>query len=391
MITLLEKVKKIDWFIVVILCLFMFTSIMLVYSATVDNSNYPRPILLKNIYLYIFGFFCFFITTLIDFRIFMKFAIYLYSFGVILLVAVLLFGKTQFGSTGWFTIPFIRLDFQPAELMKLVLIITISAFLARREGASLAIVRDVIPISLLGILAFLLVLSENDLGNAIIYFVILLGMLWIGNIKFKYVLIGTMIIITCLTALYYSYTANHNAIYNYLNVHHHGQLHWMGRIDTLIDPSLAKNGQSYQVDNSVRAIGSGQLTGDGYLKGFSIHKGIIPVAYSDAIFVVVGEEFGFIGSAILLLFYFLLIYRMILISIQTLDLSGSYLIVGIVSMYVFQIFENIGMLIRIMPLTGITLPFISYGGTSLFINMLSLGIVMSVRVHQEKLPLFQQA
>jgi rod shape determining protein RodA len=105
---------------------------------------------------------------------------------------------------------------------------------------------------------------------------------------------------------------------------------------------------------------------------------------------VVGEEFGFVGASVLLLIYFLLIYRMILISIQTLDLSGSYIIVGIVSMFVFQIYENIGMLIHLMPLTGITLPFISYGGTSLIINMISIGIVMSIKVHQEKVSMFQE-
>jgi rod shape determining protein RodA len=103
---------------------------------------------------------------------------------------------------------------------------------------------------------------------------------------------------------------------------------------------------------------------------------------------VVGEEFGFVGASILLLLYFLLIYRMILISIQTLDLSGSYIIVGIVSMFVFQIYENIGMLIGLMPLTGITLPFISYGGTSLVINMISIGVVMSIKVHQETISMF---
>jgi rod shape determining protein RodA len=164
----------------------------------------------------------------------------------------------------------------------------------------------------------------------------------------------------------------------------------VGRIDTFLDPSTASQKDRYQVEQSTRAIGSGLLTGDGYLKGDSIHKNFIPVAYTDAIFVVVGEEFGFVGASVLLLVYFLLIYRMILISIQTLDLSGSYIIVGIVSMFVFQIYENIGMLIHLMPLTGITLPFISYGGTSLVINMISIGIVMSIKVHQEKVSMFQE-
>ncbi|MNI59933.1 Rod shape-determining protein RodA [compost metagenome] len=144
--------------------------------------------------------------------------------------------------------------------------------------------------------------------------------------------------------------------------------------------------KKFQVENSIRAIGSGLLEGEGYLKGTSIHSNFIPLAYSDSIFVVIGEEFGFRGSALLLLIYFLLIYRMILISIQSVHLSGAYIVVGVASMFVFQIFENVGMLIGVMPLTGITLPFISYGGTSLLINMLSLGLVMSVRLHQDADP-----
>jgi len=111
--------------------------------------------------------------------------------------------------------------------------------------------------------------------------------------------------------------------------------------------------------------------------------GFVPYAYSDSIFVVIGEEFGFQGAAILLLLYFLLIYRMIVISYRCYDIRASYIIIGIVSMYVFQVFQNIGMMIGLMPITGITLPFISYGGTSLILNMLSIGLVFSINAHQQ--------
>ncbi len=120
------------------------------------------------------------------------------------------------------------------------------------------------------------------------------------------------------------------------------------------------------------------------MKGQSKTRGMIPYPYSDSIFVVIGEEFGFQGAAVLLLLYFLLIYRMIIIAFQCYDRRGSYIIIGIVSMYVFQIFQNIGMMIGLMPITGITLPFISYGGTSLILNMMCVGIVFSIKAHQEK-------
>jgi len=386
---LLEKIKRIDWSIILILLLFMAISTLLIHSATVDDLKYQDSGLPeKNFYFYIFGFFVFFVVTFIDFRFFVKISLYLYIVGISLLVAALFWGGSVNNANGWFTLPVINLRFQPAELMKIILIIAITAFVAKRAGAKLELFRDVLPLCVIGLVPFVIVFVQNDLGNAIIYFVILLGMLWIGNIKFKYVLIGTILIVSVLTALFYFYTKNHDEIKQYLK--EHDKSHWTGRIDTFLDPSTASDEDSYQVKNSARAIGSGMLTGDGYLKGDSIHKNFVPVAYTDAIFVVVGEEFGFVGASVLLLLYFLLIYRLILISIQTLDLSGSYIIVGIVSMFVFQIYENIGMLIHLMPLTGITLPFISSGGTSLVINMISIGIVMSIKVHQEKVSFFQE-
>lgn len=115
-----------------------------------------------------------------------------------------------------------------------------------------------------------------------------------------------------------------------------------------------------------------------------MHNGYIPYSYSDSIFVVIGEEFGFLGSACLILLYFALIYRMVLIAGSCKDLEGAYLIIGIIAMFTLQIFENIAMHIGLMPLTGLSLPFISYGGSSLLTNMISIGLVMSVKIHQEE-------
>jgi len=160
--------------------------------------------------------------------------------------------------------------------------------------------------------------------------------------------------------------------------------HWVRRIDTFLYPDQVSSDDRHQIQNSLIAIGSGGLTGEGYLQGEYVHKRFVPLTYSDSIFVVVAEEFGFIGCSVLLLLYFLLIYRMIWIAIQCDHFSGAFLVVGIVSMFVFQAFQNIGMLLGIMPLTGITLPFISYGGSSLLINMASVGLVMSTRLYKEK-------
>ncbi len=377
---MLYKFKKLDWPVVFILILFMIVSTIVVRSATYQNELYHNYDV-RNVINYALGFLILFGAVVIDYRIILKGSLYIYLFGVALLVAVYFYGKELNSAKGWFSLP-LGLNFQPAELMKLILIITVSQYLSKRDGEPLQFVRDIVPIGFIVFIPFALVLIQPDLGNAVIYLVILIGMLWIGNVKYSHVLIGIAAAAAFIALFLYTYHMFHAPLQQFLGKH--GMSHWVDRIDTFLDPSAADPDKIYQLNNSLRAIGSGALFGEGYLKGQSAHNGFIPYAYSDSIFVVVAEEFGFIGSSVVLLLYFLLIYRMILISIQCYDQRGAYAIVGIVSMFVFQIFQNIGMLTGIMPITGITLPFVSYGGTSLLINMMSIGFVMSIRVHQEK-------
>lgn len=381
---MLRKFKHVDAPIIAILLVLMVISTMLVYSATLDDPKISFD-LKKTLAIYGIGIVALLGVTFVDYRLLMKIAPYLYITGIVLLVAVYMFGVEKNKAKSWFKL-FGGLEFQPAELVKLLLIIALAAFLARLKGDALKFTTGVIPIGTITLIPFILVLIQPDLGNAIIYLVILIGMLWIGNVKYTHFLIGIIVAVGSLALLLYMFAHFHDPIKDYLESHHKG--HWVARMDTFLNPDEASRDDKFQVDNSMKAIGSGSLFGESYLKGTSVHRGYIPYAYSDSIFVVIGEEFGFMGASVLLLLYFVLIYRMILIALQCSDHGGSYVIIGIVSMFVFQIFENIGMLIGIMPLTGITLPFISYGGTSLMINMMSMGLVMSIKVHQDKEPSF---
>lgn len=374
------KMKRMDPAILVILIVFMALSTALVHSATIDDPKIKIS-MMKSIALYGVGLLAFVVTSLFDFKWLLKISPYLYGFGILMVIGVFFVGAKKNGARGWYQLP-AGLDFQPAELMKLILILVVAAIIARRSGEQLELGRDVLPTGLIVFVPFTLVLVQPDLGNAIIYLIILLGMFWIGNIKYTHVLIGSTLVVGGVALFLYVYSHFHDPIYQYLYAHKVD--HWADRIDTFLDPSSVDKDKKYQLENAITAIGSGGLLGEGFLKGNSIHSARIPYAYSDSIFVVIGEEFGFIGAAVMLLLYFWLIYRMILIAIQASTVSGSFIIVGVISMFVFQIFENVGMLIGLMPLTGITLPFISYGGTSLLINMLSIGLVMSVKVHQEK-------
>ncbi|MGG1555502.1 MULTISPECIES: FtsW/RodA/SpoVE family cell cycle protein [Paenibacillus] len=379
---MLAKLKNMDIPIIVILFAFMVISTMMVYSASVDHPTINISIT-KILVLYGVSLVAFIGCSLFDYRVLIRIAPYLYGIGIVSLIAVYFFGKKIHGARGWFELPG-GLTFQPAELVKLILIVCITALLMRRGGELLRVKDDIIPVVGAVLLPFILVLIQPDLGNAIIFVIILIGMLWIGNIKYSQVFISLVVIVGLGFLMLTLYKMFHQSLYDFLKGF--GFSHWMDRIDTYLYPQDVSDDDNYQVRNAVRAIGSGGLMGEGFLHGTSVHSNFIPFAYSDSIFVVVGEEFGFRGSALLLLIYFLLIYRMILISIQSAQVGGAYVVVGVVSMFVFQIFENVGMMIGVMPLTGITLPFVSYGGTSLMINMLSLGLVMSVKLHQDKEP-----
>lgn len=372
---MLKKLKYLDYPILIILLLFLVISTTVILSAT-EGTRYDG-FHIKNVIFYIVGFLALFGIATFDYRVLVSQSKYIYLFGLLLLVLVLLIGTTVNGAKSWFDLKIFY--FQPAELVKLILIIAIAKYLSLREGEPLAFVRDIIPLGVIVFVPFLLVLIQPDLGNAVIYLVIMIGMFWIGNVRISHILMGSSLFVVTIAFFVYLYLNHYDLFIQIVKPHQ------LERILVFIDPSMDPQGAGYQVLQSITAIGSGQLFGDGFMQGTSIHKGFIPYPYSDSIFVVIGEEYGFIGASALILLYFILIYRMIMIALQSEEMSGSYIVVGVISMFVFQIFENIGMLIGLMPLTGITLPFISYGGSSLIINMMSIGLVLSIRVHQPRL------
>ncbi|MFD0713972.1 FtsW/RodA/SpoVE family cell cycle protein [Paenibacillus sp. GCM10027626] len=383
---MLAALKKIDWVIIVLLVVLMVVSTMLVRSATFGYSGYENYDN-KTIMFFVIGFAVALTVAMLDYRFLLHIWLYLYIAGVVLLIVVYLTAPEINGARAWFELPG-GLQFQPAEMEKIILILSTAFLIGRRNGGPLRVRHDLLVIAAFSFVPFMLVMIQPDLGNAIIYLVIVLGMLWIGNVRYSHVLIGLTIVLGTLIAAIYLFNQFNQEIHDYLESKH--KVHWYERINGFINPAEASEKEVYQANKAKIAIGSGGLTGDGYMQGDSKNGKFIPYPYSDAIFVVIGEEFGFQGAAVVLILYFLLIYRMIIIAFQCSDIRGSYIIVGVISMYVFQIFQNIGMMIGLMPITGITLPFISYGGTSLLLNMVCIGIVFSVKIHQEKYEPAQQ-
>ncbi|MDO3412131.1 FtsW/RodA/SpoVE family cell cycle protein [Saccharibacillus sp. CPCC 101409] len=376
---MLTKWKHTDWTLITVLLCMMGICIPVVHSA-VANSDKFRGLDMQMIFYYILGFVVVFLMTLVDYRLYVKYFWLIYGGGMLLLLLTLTpLGQTQNGAQGWLKLG--PIGMQPAELFKLALVIAIASLLARRNKEKLGFFADVIPIGLVAFVPFAVVMLQNDLGNALSYVLILLGLLWIGNLKFLHAIMIFVLGAGLLFGGIKAYVTYHDEVSHFMtDTLHRG--HWLDRIDPWLMPDEASRDASWQTKNGKYAIAGGGMIGQGYKQGEMVQNptgSLVPYTYSDSIIVVIGEEFGFVGISLLLVLYFVLIHRMIVIALECRERAGSYTIVGIVAMFMYQIFENIGMFIGLMPLTGITLPFISYGGTSLLINMASIGVVMSIR------------
>ncbi|MDO3412130.1 FtsW/RodA/SpoVE family cell cycle protein [Saccharibacillus sp. CPCC 101409] len=378
---MLSKIKNIDWTIVIILLMFAGICIPVVHSAVSFGSNVKMAGSEKLMAVYyVLGFIAMFVITFVDYRLFVKYALYLYIFGigVLMLVWTPLSANGLNGANGW--IKLLGVSVQPAEVFKLVLIIGIGALLVRKQKEKLRFWKDVVPVGLAALVPFMLVIAQNDLGNALCYAIILAALLWIGNIKYTHVLIFVILAGGLLYGGVTAYRTFHPQIESFMSLHMTEQKHYLKRLDPILLPGASEG--AYHQGLAIEAIAGGGMLGKGYMQGEVSPR--VPYTYADSIITVVGEEFGFVGMAALLLLYFIMIHRMIIIALECRDRAGPFIIVGIVAMFLYQIFENIGMNIGVMPITGITLPFISYGGTSLLINMASMGIVLSIHVYNQE-------
>ncbi|MEK3720256.1 FtsW/RodA/SpoVE family cell cycle protein [Paenibacillus sp. FSL H8-0034] len=367
-----EKLKKLDQPILWVLFSFLIISTAVILSATMGTSysglHINNAVTFGVLFIVMIG------VALVDYRIIVNhLSIIIYVIGIILLLLVMAKGMDINGSKRWLNIGFMA--FQPSEIMKICVIVLLAKWMKKRDGHSLHFFKDLLPMAAIVFVPFFIVLEQPDLGTSIVFVAIFVGMIWIGNIRLTHVIIGLVaicVLVAGVTTLYLSESPLFSKIV---------KPHQMQRIQTFLDPKNDPD-NSWHVVNSIKAISAGQLTGDGYQKGTLVHRGYIPYDYADSIFVVIGEEFGFLGASALLLLYFILIYRMIRIAINRSELEGTYVVIGVISMFTLQIFENIAMHIGLMPLTGIALPFISYGGSSLLTNMISMGLVLSVKIHQ---------
>lgn len=316
------------------------------------------------------------ISLRIDYTIFTKYYKHLYVFNILMLLAVFLFASDKNGARSWFTLPGRLGTFQPAEIGKIILIICLAQFLVERKDR-LKTFRDLLPVFIFAAIPTMLVLIQPDLGTALVYVAIMIGMLYIAGANWKLLTAlfggGIMVAVTYIWGIWkFGWFSPLKA-------------HQLNRFLVLFDPNIDKQGIGWNVRQAKIAIGNGGLFGQGLGSGSQSSGKFLPEQWTDFIFAVFAEELGFVGVAVLLLLFVLMLYRCMRIGMSAKDMFGCLIATGIMSMYLFHIVENIGMNIGLMPITGIPLPFVSYGGSAMLTNFIGLALLLNIFVRRQKL------
>jgi rod shape determining protein RodA len=304
----------------------------------------------------------------IDTSVYHRHAGKLYTINFIMLLAVLVTGHSSKGAQRW--IGFGAIKIQPSEFAKIILIIALAVFLVQRREhiRSLGVfVKSFIYLSV----PMLLIFKQPDLGTSLVLIAIWFTMAFVMGTDIKNVLLfvgaGVLLVL---------------AAWNIPGVMKDYQ---KMRVITFVNPAADPRGSGYHVTQSRIAIGSGKMAGKGFLKGTQRELHFIPEQHTDFIFTVVGEETGFLGAAGLLILYFALLWRGLLIMAATEDPTGRAIAAGVIGMFLFHIFVNLGMTVGIMPVTGVPLPMFSYGGSSLMANMMGVGLLEGVSMRRHKI------
>ena len=360
-------IRNLDW--ILILTVFLLTGVGLVLIASATHTEALRTgvnyfVQRQGLFLSVDVLLVILLLRL-DYHVLKQVALPLYVITLILLLGVMFFGHSTMGAQRW-----IRLGpviFQPSEFSKVFIIVCLAAFLDKQAG-SLEHWKEYLPAGLFLLAPFVLVLRQPDLGTALVFGAIGFSMFWVCGFKTRWIAWMTGVLI-CLLPL----------IWHFLHEYQRN------RIRVFLNPELDPFGAGYHVIQSKIAIGSGLLLGKGWMQGTQSQLNFLPENHTDFIFAVAGEEFGFIGAVVILLLYLILIWRGLTIALNAEDRFGMLLATGITGMYLFHVLVNIGMTAGIMPVTGVPLPFLSYGVSSLTTNMLLAGLLLNINLRKTRL------
>jgi rod shape determining protein RodA len=352
-----------------------------IYSAQ-STGQYSENFLFKQIFWYVVGSIIIGTAMYFDSDFYKKLAWPIYGFGILLLVA-LYFAPVSLAPSinnakSWFIIKPIG-SIQPSEFMKVFLVIALSkAIVSHKERQLKTLTSDFLlflKLLMITALPLFLIMLQPDLGTALVILSIFTGLILVSGISWKIILPVYGCGAALGSALISLVIWKPEWLQTYLKV----KTYQFGRIYAWLEPESYQSGFGYHLTKSLIAIGSGNFTG----KGLGEREVYIPESHTDFIFSVIGEEYGFIGGSTVIILFFLLVYHLIRTALDTTEPFNTYICTGVISMITFHVFQNIGMTIQVLPITGIPLPFISYGGSSLMGNMLAMGLIYSIRYHHK--------
>lgn len=377
-----QQQERFYWNLAFIIFLLFIASIIALYSGQ-TQATVPDNYVLQQVVWFIIGALIVALAMFLEPDQYKKLAWVFYAVGVLSLIALHFapesIAPVTKGAKSWFKIPKVG-SIQPSEFMKVFLILGLSRLIAD-HNEKYARIKNVktdfwllIKIGLVAIVPLALIAMQSDMGTALIIAAITLGMILISGITWK-ILFPAFLGITLLGGAVF-------VIILYFPELLEGivEQYQMSRIYSWLDPYKYARTSGYQLILALQAVGSGGISG----KGFMAKEVFVPDRHTDFIFSVIAEEYGFIGASALISLFFLLIYHIVKVALETDSPFNSYICAGIISMITFQVFQNIGMNIQLLPITGIPLPFISYGGSSMMGTMMAMGLVFSIKFYHKK-------
>lgn len=362
--TFFEPLKAADKFILIIIALLGCLSLVMLESTVYDNGFVLDRVVIVQAVSYILGFILLITVLHFEYTVFQGLEKLLYIGSILLLLSVYIpgLGQENYGSRAWLNLGVTTV--QPSEFVKILFILLMANYLSKHRE-DLKKFRGVMLAGIYALPIIAIVLKE-DLGSALVYMAIWAFMVFFAGIDYK-ILIKSIVAVIALIPI----------VYNFLDGYQ------KDRIEAFLHPDNLDLPGNYQVWQSKVAIGSGGFWGKGLFQGTQKSLDFIPVQQSDFIFSVVVEELGFLGGAVVILLYGGLLFRFTTIIRNAIDLYGALIVVGFTAMFLFQIFENIAMTMGLMPVTGITLPFLSGGGTSVIASMISVGVILNVGINSK--------
>ena len=349
--------------------LLLFIGTLLVYAATRDwyarNGLDPQYYLKRHVINIAIGALLAYGTTVIDYRLLRAYTPIFWGLGVLGLIAVLITGlcTTVNGARAWISLPG-GFQIQPAELVKIAIIIGMSLLLSERtHDSDEPTSRDVLQALVVAGIPALLIIVQPDMGTVFIISASVITIIAVSGAPSRWV-VGLLVL-----AILVAVVATKTGVISEYQ---------LNRLQTFVDPTADSQGAGYQLRQARITVGSGGLIGTGLFNGPQTNGRFVPEQQTDFIFTVAGEELGFLGSGLIIFLYLLILMRAFAIARRTSDPFGRLMVTGVIAWFAFQIFENIGMTLGLMPMTGVPLPFISYGGSSMFATLIGFGLLQNV-------------